>query len=225
MSHFFSTLPRNLVGCFRGRFIIWHFIAIALTVVCVLSGFDWSYFCAMRGLVAHHWWEPALFAGMFLPVIVPATLIVGGYIGNDKRMNWLGWATGQAASVGWLVSSSYKFFTGRAHPPHMVDNDLSRTFLFGFGRGGVYWGWPSSHTTVAFAMAVTVFILCAKRPALKWLALAYAYYIGISVSMTIHWFSDFVAGAILGTVVGVVVGRSFRPHAASIETLPEPPVL
>jgi membrane-associated phospholipid phosphatase len=27
--------------------------------------------------------------------------------------------------------------------------------------------------------------------------------------MTIHWFSDFLAGAIIGTVVGVVVGKSF----------------
>jgi hypothetical protein len=26
-------------------------------------------------------------------------------------------------------------------------------FRFGFWRGGVCWGWPSSHTTIAFAMA------------------------------------------------------------------------
>jgi F0F1-type ATP synthase assembly protein I len=27
--------------------------------------------------------------------------------------------------------------------------------------------------------------------------------------MNIHWFSDFVAGVIIGTVIGVVVGKSF----------------
>jgi membrane-associated phospholipid phosphatase len=27
--------------------------------------------------------------------------------------------------------------------------------------------------------------------------------------MTIHWFSDFVAGGIIGTIVGIVVGKSF----------------
>jgi len=27
--------------------------------------------------------------------------------------------------------------------------------------------------------------------------------------MTIHWFSDFLAGAILGSVIGTVVGKSF----------------
>jgi len=48
-----------------------------------------------------------------------------------------------------------------------------------------------------------------KQRRLGWLALAYACYIGLGVSMTIHWFSDFAAGAIIGTVIGVVVGRGF----------------
>jgi hypothetical protein len=211
MKQFCLTLPRNLLGCFQGRFIFWHLIAIALTVVCVLSGFDWSYFCAMRGLVALYWWEPALWAGMFLPVLVPLMLVVCGHISSDKQMSWIGWAIGQAAFAGWLISSGYKFFTGREHPVRKVGDDLTHKFLFGFDRGGVFWGWPSSHTTVAFAMAVTIVMLFPKRPLLKWLALAYAFYIGICVSMTIHWFSDFAAGAMLGSVVGMVVGRRFRP--------------
>jgi membrane-associated phospholipid phosphatase len=28
--------------------------------------------------------------------------------------------------------------------------------------------------------------------------------------MSIHWFSDFLAGAILGSLIGIIVGRSFR---------------
>src|SRR6266404_5032806 len=51
-----------------------------------------------------------------------------------------------------------------------------------------------------------------KEPRLSFLAvqaIAYALYVGVGVSMTIHWFSDFAAGAILGTVIGVVVGKSF----------------
>ena len=46
----------------------------------------------------------------------------------------------------------------------------------------------------------------------RWLEsapIAYVFYIGFEVSMTIHWFSDFVAGALIGTVVGTVVGTSF----------------
>jgi hypothetical protein len=53
-------------------------------------------------------------------------------------------------------------------------------------------------------------------PKLRWLGclvVAYALYVGLGVSMTIHWFSDFAAGAIIGTVIGTVVGTSFsRSH-------------
>jgi hypothetical protein len=44
-------------------------------------------------------------------------------------------------------------------------------------------------------------------------AILYAFYIGLGVSMTIHWYSDFVAGAIIGSVVGMVVGKSFPRQA------------
>jgi hypothetical protein len=44
-------------------------------------------------------------------------------------------------------------------------------------------------------------------------ALLYAFYIDLGVSVTIHWFSEFVAGAIIGSVIGTVVGRSFRHDA------------
>ncbi len=125
-----------------------------------------------------------------------------------------GWAVGQAALLGSLVAAAYKAVTGRAHPSHGVGADISHVFRFGLLRGGVFWGWPSSHTTVAFAMAVTVFTLCPKQRWLGLMAILYAFYVGIGVSMTIHWFSDFVAGAIIGSVIGAVVGKSFCSRSA-----------
>jgi membrane-associated phospholipid phosphatase len=91
----------------------------------------------------------------------------------------------------------------------MVGADMSHIFQFGFLRGGVFWGWPSSHTTIAFAMALSVFTLFPKQKWLGYVAVTYALYIGIGVSMTIHWFSDFVAGALIGAIIGVVVGTGF----------------
>jgi len=58
-------------------------------------------------------------------------------------------------------------------------------------------------------MAVTLFTLFPKRRWLGYMAIAYALYIGVGVSMTIHWFSDFLAGAIIGSAIGAVVGKSF----------------
>lgn len=209
MKQFFSTLPRNILGCFQGRMILWHLLFIALTFILVQSGLDWFYFCSTR--------SPRLWAGMIpsapigglVPLAVPFVLILSGFITGRVRLGLTGWAIGQAALIGSMLSSTYKAFTGRVHPEHFTGADLSHDFRFGWLRGGVFWGWPSSHTTIAFAMATTVFTLSPKNRWLGWLALVYAGYIGLGVSMTIHWFSDFVAGAILGSVIGVVVGRSF----------------
>ena len=55
-----------------------------------------------------------------------------------------------------------------------------------------------------------VFALFPKQRWLGYLAIAYALCIGIGVSMTIHWFADFAAGAIIGTAIGTVVGSCLR---------------
>jgi membrane-associated phospholipid phosphatase len=210
VKQFFVSLPRNVIGCFKGRMILWHLLAILLTVILVTSGFDWLYFNATRSPLLWNLMFPSAPIGGLVPLMLPLILIISGFISSHGRMRLTGWAIGQAALIGSLLSSFYKAFTGRVHPSmHDVGTDISHDFHFGWLRGGVFWGWPSSHTTIAFAMAVTVFTLFPKQRWLGGLAVAYALYIGLGVSMTIHWFSDFVAGAILGTVIGVVVGKSF----------------
>lgn len=209
MKQFLVTLPRNLISCFAGWRIIWHAIAILLTFIIVTSGFDWRYFLATRNPALRSWIWPAVGIGGLLPIALPLILFAFGIIGRNVRTVLLGWAVGQAALLGSLISSACKAVTGRVHPSHVVGADISHVFRFGFLRGGVFWGWPSSHATIAFAMAVTVFTLLPKQRWLGFAALLYAFYVGIGVSTTIHWFSDFVAGAIIGSVIGVVVGKSF----------------
>jgi membrane-associated phospholipid phosphatase len=210
MKQFLVTLPRNLIGCFTGRRLIWHLIAILLTVVLVMSGFDWDYYLATRNPELRSWMFPAVVIGGLLPLALPLVLFALGIIVRNAKIILAGWAVGQAELLGALVVVAYKAFTGRAHPAHVVGADISHVFHFGFLRGGVFWGWPSSHTTLAFAMALTVFTLWPKQRWLGLAALLYAFYVGIGVSMTIHWFSDFVAGAVIGSVIGAVVGKNFR---------------
>jgi len=209
MKQFLATLPHNLIGCFASRKIVWHLIAIVFTVILVRSGFDWRYFLVTRSPELRHWMWPAVVLGMFLPMCLPVTVLAVGFIVRNAKITLTGWAVGQAEIIGALITAAYKAFTGRVHPPREVGTDISHVFQFGFLRGGVFWGWPSSHTTVAFAMAVTVCTLWPKRWWLGLVAILYAFYIGIGVSMTIHWYSDFVAGAIIGSAVGMVVGKSF----------------
>jgi membrane-associated phospholipid phosphatase len=147
-------------------------------------------------------------------------LLLAGAMRKNRRFITTAWALGQAALLGYLVSCGYKAFTGRLPPPFhgfrtsamnegsLVDS--SHGFQFGFLKGGVFWGWPSSHTTVTFAMMTCLIVLWTKNKPLVLCALVYAFYIGLGVSVTIHWFSEFVAGAIIGSVVGTVVGGSFK---------------
>jgi membrane-associated phospholipid phosphatase len=209
MKQFLFSLPLNFIGCFRGRMIIWHLVAMILTYLLVVSGFDWFYFCFTRshGLRMCMW--PAVVIGQIIPLCVPLYLLLMGGITRNPRTRRTAWALGQAALLGWFIASLYKAFTGRIHLPLDTIVDTSHVFRFGFMRGGIFWGWPSSHTATAFAMAFTLFTLFPRQKLVRIAVVIYAFYIGIGVSMTIHWFSDFVAGAIIGTVIGVTIGKSY----------------
>lgn len=215
MRNFFYDFPRNILRCFWGYNLLWHALAIALTYFCVTSGFDWFYFEATRNPLFRTLFFPALMLGSLFPFLVPFVFYGFGKIKNNEKIVSLAYAIGQAALLGSLISSLYKAFTGRIPPvfhntlANILLMDMSHGFRFGFLRGGIFWGWPSSHTTIAFAMATAFFILASKEGKAKYIALLYALYVGLGVSVTIHWFSEFMAGAIIGTVIGAVVGKSF----------------
>lgn len=210
MKAFFLTLPRNIIGLFQGRNLWYHAAAIALTAIIVFSGFDWWYFVWSSHDTPDMILFPAIVMGALFPTIIPILILTAGWIFRNKRTVLTGWAIGQAGVIGLIISACYKMLTNRVPPPLDMMLDVSHWFQFGFFESSVFWGWPSSHTTVAFAMSVTLVMLYPKNKALSWVALAYALYIGIGISTSIHWFSEFVAGAIIGTAIGIVVGRSFR---------------
>ena len=209
MKQFLLSLPLNFIGCFKGRIIIWHMAAIILTSILIISGFDWFYICSTRSQALRSCMWPAVVIGQLIPLTLPLYLLLTGRIAQNAMITRTAWALGQAAFLGWFIASLYKAFTGRIHLPHNLAIDTSHVFRFGFMRGGIFWGWPSSHTTTAFAMAFTLFTLFPKQKMLRIGVIVYALYIGVGVSMTIHWFSDFVAGAIIGTVIGVTIGKSY----------------
>jgi membrane-associated phospholipid phosphatase len=211
MKPFISTFPRNVAQCFSKYNLRWHLLSIAITYVCVITGFDWLYFISARDPILNAILFPAIILGAILPFIIPVCAIVIGVMRKDHSLQITGWALGQAALIGSIISSIYKAFTGRTPPSFFnTTSDITGYFHFGYLKQGIFWGWPSSHTTIAFAMAVCLIYLYPEIKKLKYGALVYAFYIGIGVSISIHWFSDFAAGAILGTVIGVVVGKAFK---------------
>jgi len=210
MRHFFRTLPSNIWSSFKGKNIFWHLTAIAATLIIVRSGLDWYYFSITRDYSFNVFFFPAIIIGAVLPMFGLFVMLLIGWLRKSKLTQTLAWALGQAAVIGWLISSFYKSLTGRIPPPHIIVTDISKQFNFGFFKEGIFWGWPSSHTTIAFAMAFTLMTLYPKNKIIKLISFIYALYIGIGVAFDIHWFSEFIAGAIIGAVIGIVVGKSFK---------------
>jgi len=216
-------LPKNIIRCFRGYNLLWHFLAIVFTYVIVTSDFDWHYYLAGQKPFLRAFFSLSLEVGMFLPIVVPLILWAIGVWGKDFKIKVTAFALGQAAFLGLAISSFYKVFTGRIPPPHFLGHgelvDISHGFRFGFLRGGVFEGWPSSHSAVAFAMAFVLWKLYPRNRFVRYGALTYAFYVGIGVSIKIpiHWFSDFVAGAIFGSLIGVVVGNSFEHFKSGVK--------
>jgi len=202
----------NIAACYRWKNIAWQALAILLTYIIVVSGFDWWWFTETRDPLLQSWLFPAAIVGGLVPILLPATLFIIGKVRKNIRVMNTAFATAYAGFIGLFISGFYKAFTGRVPPPFRLQDfvDISRQFEFGILRGGVFWGWPSTHTTVAFAVAVTLAILYRDNWYIKYGALLVALYVGVGVSTNIHWFSEFIAGAIIGSVIGVVVGKSFR---------------
>lgn len=210
---FFYRFPTNFIRCFRGVNLFWQMLAIGLTYACVVSSFDWWYFESTRGQFIFNLAFPSAVLGFFVPAFIPLSLYVYGVIKKSHVWKKVGAALVQTVILSSVVAAGYKAFTGRI-PPELTAlpgaPDLSTIFHFGFLRGGIFWGWPSSHTAVAFALSAALITLFPRRKSIVIPAALYALYIGLGVSVTIHWFSDFLAGMVIGTVIGVVVGSSFR---------------
>jgi len=206
-----TRFVRNFITSFSGRNLLLHALAIVLTIILVLSGFDWWYFRAHQIPALQMMLFPALPIGGLFPVLVPAGMYLTGKISSNKSTVHAAFALAQAAILGSLISSVYKAFTGRIQPDFRdMTTDISHGFQFGFLRPGIFWGWPSSHTTIAFSMALALIFLNRGNRFIGICALMYAFYIGFGVSLSIHWFSDFAAGALIGTAIGSTVGMSYR---------------
>ena len=182
-------------------------LSSVLTYFIVVSDFDWQYF---RFVGQYHWLKtfffPAMVIGGLFPMLFSVVVVSiywkfrsAGWMQKSSKIFW-------AIILAVIIDSVMKAITGRPAPVmavNLIDN--SQVFRFGFLRGGVFWGWPSEHTMVAFAMAATFAKLNSEKLWLVFVAYLYAVYIAIGVSLEIHWFSDVVAGILIGYAIGDLV--------------------
>ena len=162
---------------------------------------------------------------MFLPFVVGGGLFAYAKLNNNNEALGASFAVLQASLIEFLYNSTLKAITGRADPDwrHNTDMDsLSKTFLFGFLRGGIFWGWPSGHTSSTMAV---VSALTNYYPDKTWLKIAgysWVAYTIFGVSSVnrggMHWFSDAIAAALMSYAIGSTVGKYYRNIYSSKNT-------
>lgn len=222
------------IGTSFRRVIIWprvtlHLLAMVISIPIVVYGGDWVYHTFFReNKLLQIFLFPAVSVGGLIPFIIPPIIYLYGKKENRKYLESLAFALTQAAVVAVIWSSIYKAITGRTGPEifENIDKDYSKEFAFGILRNGVFHGWPSAHTSIAWAMAIVFYCyrpdknINLQNPSVdlpKFLqyrnfAFIYAFYIGFGVSTNIHWLSDAIAGIFIGIAVGLSVNQTFAEH-------------
>jgi membrane-associated phospholipid phosphatase len=212
---FLARYSRFVIQIFSIRFTLIHAVAILGTWFLMTTGVDWLYFV----YVLNNFSNELLYLTDVLGFIIPGVIFVVSvfilFLDSEKLRRIYAEAAVYAILLSLSLSTILKAFTGRVSPPHhhhgqeliLIDN--SHGFNFGFMNQAVIGGWPSSHATVAFALAVVFVLLLSKRWYLSMAVLASATFVGLGVTISFHWLSEFVAGACLGTVIGLVVGRYY----------------
>ncbi len=218
---YLTRYAKFVLQIFSVRFLPFHIGAVVLTALFVRTGFDWAYLVYMLNTVPSQILFIADVTGFVLPVLL-VIISTGVLIVSLKKVQRLyAEAVVYAILLGFTLSTIIKAFTGRTSPPHrhrgedliLIDN--SNGFDFGFMNHHVIGGWPSSHATIAFALATTLALLLPRRWHIRVVLFASALFIGLGVTFGFHWLSEFVAGACLGTVIGLVVGKHYAPQVGT----------
>lgn len=125
-------------------------------------------------------------------VAAPGSLLLTGYIKDDKMMMRNGVKTGVSIGLSAVLSYGLKYAVNRPRPFVQYPNDIiKRTDV------GPY-SFPSGHTTTAFATA-TALTLSTKKWYVAVPSYAYACAVGYSrMRLGVHFPSDVLGGMVLG---------------------------
>ncbi|MHB8581575.1 MAG: phosphatase PAP2 family protein [Ignavibacteriaceae bacterium] len=234
----FGNFGNNILDSFKGNNIYYHLAGIASTILLVNLNVDYN----VEHFFNQHeefgkWGHPVVFSGMFLPFIAGGSLYAYSKIKNDDETLGASFAVLQASLIELIYNSTLKALTGRPNPDWRHNSDmesLSKTFRFGFLRGGMFWGWPSGHTSTTMAVVSSLINYYPDKTWIKIAGYSLVAYTIFGVSSVnrggMHWFSDAIAAAFMSYAIGSTVGKYYRKvysskhPAAGISSTTLPPV-
>jgi hypothetical protein len=220
-----ANLGGNAEKSFAGSNAWLQAAGVAATVLLIEGNADYGvnrYFHEHKSCA--DFFHPVVSVGTVLTPAFGAACYFGGMAKSDPELKGLGSALLQSQILTSLYIGLLKGITGRPHPNPDSGADmkkLSRTFRFGFLRGGLFWGWPSGHTASAMALAST---LTAYYPENTWLKIGGAALVAYTMTGVaavgggrMHWFSDAVAAAFMTFAIGHTVGDYYHRHVFHAE--------
>ena len=153
----------------------------------------------------------------------PGTVVIGlalyafGRIDDQRRVQDLGLHGVEAVILSTATSFGIKMLAGRARPHVDIASPHNFQLARGFS-GDDYQSFPSGHTTSAFAFAAVV----SRETQMWWphsrwyigtAAYAGATLVGVSrMYNNVHWASDVLGGAAIGTLLGLKVVKHHHSH-------------
>jgi hypothetical protein len=220
--HPLSGLIENSLHAFTGWNLALQLAGVASAPVIIASGADTgmhNFLVEHRGLGMAS--APAVYGGYLLPFALGGSLLTWGLAKHSPRALAASSAVLQASLVMLVYQSLLKAVTGRP-PPQAVrydDDSASRTFRWGFLRGGVHYGWPSGHMMLSSAILMS---LVRVYPDSVWLKLGgsavlgyFLYAVASHEANSMHWLSDMVSGTLMGLAIGNAVGAGFAKRVGA----------
>jgi len=151
---------------------------------------------------SNRWVKGVTRVGNALPWLALAGSAVAAFEGSDPVRSRTSFAAAEAGATAILVATGLKYAVGRARPG---DNASNRDFK-PFSSTTGFDAFPSRHTALAWAVA-TPFALEYNAPGLYAVA---ALSNLARVGSREHWFSDTVAGSLIGYGIGHIFWESSR---------------
>ncbi|MGE5621099.1 MAG: phosphatase PAP2 family protein [archaeon] len=214
----YSGIGDNIVNSFKGNNIYLHLAGIASTAILVSTSSDYYFHKYFNGNEAYgRIGRPVIHIAQYFPFAVGGSLYAYGKLNSDNQAVGASFAVLQSTALAFVYNSLLKAVTGRPHPNWREEKDmeaLSKQFRFGFLRGGIFWGWPSGHTSSTMAVVSALTSFYPDKTWLKIVGYGYTAYMMFAVSSLnrggMHWFSDAVAAAFMSYAIGSTVGKYYR---------------
>lgn len=153
----------------------------------------------------------------------PGSVVTGlgiyavGRIDGQRRVQALGLHTVEAILLADMIGGTIKLVAGRQRPYADIKNPYNFQLWRGF-QGDRYRSFPSGHATTAFAFASAL----TRETQFWWPGATFyvgtvfyggATLVGISrIYNNMHWASDVLAGAAIGTILGLKVEKYAHSH-------------